>query len=98
MRLLNCSDAPDPKLKILSVSRPQGLQRTSNERGAQMISEIVAVVGLVFAAASLGRIAYERQMDVLYGPYIEGRTAQPTMRMILKPLRPIADRLRFKLR
>jgi hypothetical protein len=63
-----------------------------------MNSEIVAVVGLVFAAASLGRIAYERQMDVLHGPYIEGRNAPPTMRTILKPLRPIADRLRWKLR
>ncbi|WP_024516446.1 hypothetical protein [Bradyrhizobium sp. Tv2a-2] len=60
--------------------------------------EIVAVSGLVFAAASLGRLAYERQMDVLHGPYIEGRSKEPVLRIIAKPLSPIVDRLRFKLR
>ncbi len=60
--------------------------------------EIVAVIGLVFAAAALVRLAYEREMDVLHGPYIEGRTAQPVLRIVLKPLMRIADRLRFKLR
>jgi hypothetical protein len=57
--------------------------------------EIIIAVGLVFAAASLGRFAYERQMDVLHGPYIEGRNTQPVLRTIAKPL---LDRLRFKLR
>ena len=60
--------------------------------------EIVAVIGLVFAAASLGRFAYERQMDVLHGPYIEGRNSQPVLRVIAKPLLPFIDRLRFRLR
>jgi hypothetical protein len=60
--------------------------------------EIAAVIGLVFAAASLGRLAYERQMDVLHGPYIEGRSAEPVLRSIAKPLAPIIDHLRFKLR
>jgi hypothetical protein len=60
--------------------------------------EIVAVVGLVFAAASLGRFAYERQMDVLHGPYIEGRDTQPVLRTIARPLVAMIDRLRFKLR
>jgi hypothetical protein len=59
--------------------------------------ETVIVVGLVFAAASLGRFAYERQMDVLHGPYIEGRNSRPVP-IILKPLQPIVDRLRFRLR
>jgi hypothetical protein len=59
--------------------------------------EIVAVVG-VFAAASLGRFVYERQMDVLHGPYIEGRDTQPRLRIIARPLLPMIDRLRFKLR
>jgi hypothetical protein len=63
-----------------------------------MNSEIVAVVGLVFAAASLGHIAYERQMDVLHGPYIEGRGTRPVLPAILQSLHAIADRLRFKLR
>ena len=60
--------------------------------------EIVVVIGLVFTAASIGRFAYERQMDVLHGPYIEGRNTQPALRMIAKPWLPIVDRLRFKLR
>lgn len=60
--------------------------------------EIVTVIGLVFAAVSLGRLAYERRMDVLHGPYIEGRNTQPELRTVLKPLLPIVDRLRFKLR
>jgi hypothetical protein len=60
--------------------------------------EIAIVVGLVFVAASLTRFAYERHMDVLHGPYIEGRTTQPVLRMLARPLLPIIDRLRFKLR
>ena len=60
--------------------------------------EIVAVIGLVFAATSLGRMVYERQMDVLHGPYIEGRNTEPVLRIIAKPLSPIVNRLLFKLR
>jgi len=37
-------------------------------------------------------------MDVLHGPYIEGRTTQPVLRMVAGSLSPIIDRLRFKLR
>lgn len=43
--------------------------------------DIVAAIGLVFAAAALGRLAYERRMDVLHGPYIEGRKARPGSRL-----------------
>lgn len=60
--------------------------------------EIVAAVGLVFAAAALGRFAYERQMDVLHGPYIEGHNTEPLLRLLAKPLEAVTDRLRFKLR
>jgi hypothetical protein len=60
--------------------------------------ETIIVVGLIFAAASLGRFAYERQMDVLHGPYIEGRNTRPVLPIIVKPLQPIVDRLRFRLR
>jgi hypothetical protein len=42
--------------------------------GPQVNIEIVAAIALVFVAASLGRLAYERRMDVLHGPYIEGRS------------------------
>jgi hypothetical protein len=62
------------------------------------IIEIIVAVGLVFAAASLGRFAYERQMDVLHGPYIEGRNKRPVPRIIAKPPLSLFDRLRFKLR
>ena len=37
-------------------------------------------------------------MDVLYGPYIEGRNTQSVLSIIAKPLLPIIDRMRFKLR
>ncbi len=60
--------------------------------------EIAILVGLVFAAASLGRFAYQRHMDVLHGPYIEGRDTQPMFGIIAEPLRSMIDRLRFKLR
>jgi hypothetical protein len=60
--------------------------------------EIVAVIGIVFAVTSLGRMVYERQMDVLHGPYIEGRNTEPVLRIIAKPRSPIVDRLLFKLR
>lgn len=63
-----------------------------------MTIEIAIAVGLVFAAASLTRFAYERHMDVLHGPYIEGCTTQPVLRMVAGSLSPIIDRLRFKLR
>jgi len=56
--------------------------------------DIAIVIGLVFAAASLGRFAYERHMDVLHGPYIEGRDARSVLTMIAAPLTMI-DRLRF---
>jgi hypothetical protein len=57
--------------------------------------EIVVAIGLVFAAAALARFAYEREMDVLYGPYIEGRNARLGLRAVLKPLMLVANRLRF---
>lgn len=63
-----------------------------------MYIEIIATVGVVFAATSLGRLAYERRMDVLHGPYIEGRTQEPLLPIIAKPLVAIGDRLRFRLR
>jgi hypothetical protein len=60
--------------------------------------EIAGAIGLVFAAVSLGRLAYERRMDVLHGPYIEGRNPEPVLRIIAKPFLTVVDRLRFRLR
>jgi hypothetical protein len=63
-----------------------------------MTIEIAIVVGLVFAAASLGRFAYDRHMDVLHGPYIEGRNTRPVLRITATPPFTMIDRLRFRLR
>jgi hypothetical protein len=60
--------------------------------------EIIATVGLVFAATTAGRIAYERRMDVLHGPYIEGRDGSDSASPPADPLRRLTDRLRWKLR
>jgi len=38
-----------------------------------MISEIIAIAGSVFIAASLIAKLHQRRQDVLHGPYIEGR-------------------------
>lgn len=60
--------------------------------------EIIVTVGLVFAATTAGRIVYERRMDVLHGPYIEGRSERSTLEPAFSPLRELADRLRWKMR
>ena len=39
-----------------------------------MIIEAIAFAGLAFAATALVAKAYERHLDVLYGPYIHGRS------------------------
>ena len=38
-----------------------------------MTIETIAFLGFVFAATTLAAMAYERRMDVLYGPYLERR-------------------------
>ena len=38
-----------------------------------MTIEEITVLGFAFAATTLAAMAYERHMDVLYGPYVEGR-------------------------
>jgi hypothetical protein len=63
-----------------------------------MSAEVIATVTLVFAAATAGRIIYERQMDVLHGPYIEGRSAWTDWSVRFNSLRSLADRLRWKMR
>jgi hypothetical protein len=60
--------------------------------------EIIAVVGLVFAAATASRVIYVRRMDVLHGPYIEGRNDPIGLSALSQPLVRGADRLRWKLR
>jgi hypothetical protein len=66
-----------------------------------MTIETIAFLGFVFAATTLAAMAYERRMDVLYGPYLEGRArdrARPTPERFWKPVRSAADRLLWKVR
>lgn len=36
--------------------------------------ETLGFLGFAFAAAALVKLAHERRLDVLHGPYIQGRT------------------------
>ncbi len=38
---------------------------------------IFGIFGFAFIAAALAKIAHERRLDVLYGPYIQDRARQP---------------------
>jgi hypothetical protein len=69
--------------------------------GAQMNVETIAFVGPVFTAATLAATLYERRMDVLHGPYIQGRAERRlilSLERIQTPIRSETDRLRWKLR
>jgi hypothetical protein len=66
-----------------------------------MTIETIAFLGFVFAAATLAAMAYERRMDVLYGPYLEGRTGRRvrlSTGLFWQPLHSAVDRLRWKAR
>jgi hypothetical protein len=66
-----------------------------------MTIETIAFLGFVFAATTLAAMAYERRMDVLYGPYLERRTGgrvRPSMHRFWKPMHSAVDRLRWKAR
>ena len=64
--------------------------------------EIIGLVGFVFAATAAGVLAYERQMDVLHGPYIEGRARPRSVAAIWDPMRafvePLIERLNWNVR
>jgi hypothetical protein len=66
-----------------------------------MTIETIAFLGFVFAATTLAAMAYERRMDVLYGPYLEGRTGRHvrlSTGLFWQPLHSAVDRLRWKAR
>ena len=59
------------------------------------------IVALVVTATTLFAFVFERRMDVLHGPYIEGRERQSktSARAIVGSIaRPAMDRLRWKAR
>ncbi len=63
-----------------------------------MTIEMIALAGFVFGAAALAALTYERRMDVLYGPYIEGRSRRAgiSVERYWKPMRSAADYFRCK--
>jgi len=66
-----------------------------------MTIEMIVFLGFVFAAASLASMAYERRMDVLYGPYIEnsaGIRVGFSVDRLWMPALSVADRVCWKAR
>jgi hypothetical protein len=64
-----------------------------------MTIETIAFLGFVFAATTLAAMAYERRMDVLYGPYLERRAGghvRLSTERLWKPMHSAAERLRWK--
>lgn len=62
---------------------------------------LVEIIGVSFgvAAATLAAMFYERRMDVLYGPYIEGAVSEfAILTDLLKHTCAEADALRWKAR
>jgi hypothetical protein len=53
--------------------------------------DILGIAGFVFAATATAVLVYEHQMDVLNGPYIEGREAPRIFTAMLDPVRPAID-------
>lgn len=53
--------------------------------------EILGILGFVFAATVVGVLVYEHEMDVLHGPYIEGRVQERGVAAMLDPLRPALE-------
>jgi hypothetical protein len=81
-----CAETSEPNLKILAVGQSHN-EKTS--WGAHM--EILGIAGFVFAATAAGVLVYERETDVLHGPYIEGRQAQRAVAAMLGPVRPVIE-------
>jgi hypothetical protein len=65
-----------------------------------MIIEKITVLGFAFAATALGALIYERRMDVLYGPYVEGRANRMDFPagQFLKSINSAVDGFRWKAR
>jgi hypothetical protein len=99
MRSFNCKHRHDGNFKILGLFK--SLPKNKNGRGPYMIIETIALVGFAFAAVTLGATAYERHMDVLHGPYIEGRAvarASIAAERLWQPLQSASEALQWKAR
>ena len=65
-----------------------------------MTIEEITVIGFTFAATTLAAMAYEQRMDVLYGPYVEGRADRTdfSVGQFWKPIHSAVDRFRWEAR
>ena len=66
-----------------------------------MTMKMIAIVGLVFPAASVAALVHEYRMDVLHGPYIQDRAERcesVPLQRLLRPIRAAADRLGWMVR
>lgn len=73
-----------------------GHQNQKTGWGAHM--EIIGILGFVFAAVAIGALAYEREMDVLYGRYIEGREDAKEFASMWNPMLVQVNRLNWTAR
>ena len=53
--------------------------------------EILGFSGFVFAATVVGVLVYEHEMDVLHGPYIEGRVRARGVAAMPDSVRPVLE-------
>jgi hypothetical protein len=64
--------------------------------------EFLGIFGFVFAATATGVLVYEHHMDVLNGPFIEGREQPRVIATMLAPVRamvePLIERLNWQAR
>jgi hypothetical protein len=70
--------------------------------GVQMQIELIAMSAAAVAVAATATgvaLIVERRMDVLYGPFIEGRASFPTPEQkLLEFASSVVDQLRWKMR
>jgi hypothetical protein len=60
--------------------------------------EILGLVGFVFSVTVAGALIRERRMDVLNGPYVQGRIQLCMAGSRWNPLRSLADRFNWNAR
>ena len=60
------------------------------------------ILGFVFAVMATGVLVYEHQLDVLHGPYIEGRVQTRELAWMVDPVRAavesVMERLNWRAR
>jgi hypothetical protein len=95
-RTLNCIVQHDPKFKSLGL-----FDSLSKKRAGAQMNRDNCIGGVCFHDGHAAATLYERRMDVLHGPDIQGRGERrlilPLERM-QKLIRSATDRLRWKLR